>query len=508
MSSTEFADHITESTSPMAAEVVVVEELPALEPIEKSTSVNIQDTPEEVSIIHATTAAQTAPCKPSENDLHIDATTVIHTIQTVKSKFVIVGGQVQRMEQPQTQTEPTSITPPHDLATEEQDLIQFVSKIPPRKALKPSTPPRTPVPQDGEESDGWSTEGEETLDPTTKEPFDAGIEETAEADSVAETTLLTTTGVERPASTPISTEIMDTPVELLDTPMRETKANLIEVTEATVQNPLLNMSLVSATPDITIESQESQVASTESTKSAIDVPPATPTKTDTKYEIVAGKVIKMSDTPKIQTEGLTSGTSSPLNNPAYSIASQPSFESRQVHRRAGSRDLHPTRHRAPYQDHRWNYGARIPKPAEPPEAALKFIQCGEEADAPTIGALVRKNAPWAGAPLHAHTTPVVVGSTGKTVRDKSVSKAASSQPASQQAMQEGPFDPFRWEPEDTLASLKLQFPPLLTSDIDLRHMLFSTPNCFCGKRCARFEGIVPVFVCGTFNNRYSATILF
>ena len=75
----------------------------------------------------------------------------------------------------------------------------------------------------------------------------------------------------------------------------------------------------------------------------------------------------------------------------------------------------------------------------------------------------------------------------------------------QPSVREERFDPFDKESAKNMKHLKEKNCPLLESLDDrlLKSLLEKTPNCFCGKMCARFDGVVPVYVCGTFRRLYT-----
>jgi hypothetical protein len=237
------------------------------------------------------------------------------------------------------------------------------------------------------------------------------------------------------------------------------------------------------------------------------------------YEIVAGQVVRKvpgersrPSTPKIQTDfANTSNTSTPLMSPAQSTVSHHSMD----------HVSHPTR--GVLRRMRGGFSPdgrppRQPRPTPPPKEAKVFVECGDMADKSAVGVLVRANAPWPGSPFHGHpahatrlgspSAEVVVGPSLKDPTDDSVLEHSqfgygSTTPINQCSVRSEVFDPYEKETPRNIKSLKDRKRPLLQdlSDGQLKALLDKPPNCFCEKMCARFDGVVPVYVCGAFRQR-------
>jgi hypothetical protein len=456
-------------------ELPVVEKLPSLETVKAISPAPYIDDKEDAAKFANPTPE---PSQRKENDkLHINATTVIRTVQTVKSRFVIVGGQVQRMETPQMQEKPTSSATSTCIVTKwDHDVASLASRIPPRKMRKEERPIKEPGDYE-DDCDGWSTESED-VDSTPKDL----VNNDAEDGFTHQMTSISSQEQQKETERTTANEVE-----------AESVTHLNVANEETDQIP--EQSSHSTPPSQPVSASAAPVHDAnyssfwDGVKDVPEFRPRTP-RSEGKYEIVAGRVRKIAPaTFKVQTENLIPGASTPLNSPTCSIASQHSLGRRHFNRRSYSRS-----------PPRADVNPKLLSSVEVPSAAKTFVNCGENADVPTIGSLIRKHAPWAGAPLHSHCSPVFVGSTNKAEHSETEFEKPSPPGNLQEAVQQEPFDPFRWEPGGMLESLKAQHPPILATDTNLRQMLFSPPSCFCGKRCSQFEGIVPVYVCGMFSD--------
>ena len=281
---------------------------------------------------------------------------------------------------------------------------------------------------------------------------------------------------------------------------------------ATVSEPVTS---VSTTLDAS-ESTVNTVPATEVEKSV-----SKPVTKYPVYTIVAGQVRKLSvdrsrpSTPVIQTDfANASNSSTPLMSPAQSTLShhsgdQPLRLTRTIHHLGRMRGAGSPDGRQPRQQ----------RPTPPPKEAEVFVECGDMADKSTVGVLVRANALWPGSPFHKYpqghptklgspSTEVVVGPSLKEPTDDSVLEHSqfgygSTTPINQCSVRSEVFDPFEKETPKSLAALKNKKRPLLQdlNDLQIKAILDKPPNCFCEKICARFDGIVPVYVCGAFRQR-------
>lgn len=506
----DITDSMKASISSSSTDIVVVEHLPSLSPVAAEPSPPISDDNPIMQPTRYDTPPKSPSCDHNENDLHIDATTVIHTVQTVKSKFVIVGGKVQRMQSGHSTNEPTSSAAVDEfLLDDEPDVDPSVAKLPPRKKRKLKKRAQRNKEEEAEqESDGWSTEDLNVTE--TAREVSKVVKEESQVDAV-EVDLLTVTAEETHTEDLASSEVMKSLVEPVGISMVVVAEPAQEMDEPISENEISESPIkLEPEPRSTVPVETKANVSDSDAMTAPDPAPTPPMlKVECRYEIVAGKVRKITGAPcKLNTEGAApSNDSTPLMSPAHSATSHHSSEHHTFpHRRRGSRDTFNdflNRSKQPHQDHRRGASTqRAPRMSEPPEAAKRFVDCGQDADLRTIGSLLRNNAPWPGAPHHSHSSPVVVGPTTKSGHEK-VSKGKIKEREGDEkavAEHEEAFDPFRWENSRTVQELKDKYPPLLSTRINLRDVLISAPFCFCGKRCARFDGIVPVYVCGMFND--------
>jgi hypothetical protein len=144
--------------------------------------------------------------------------------------------------------------------------------------------------------------------------------------------------------------------------------------------------------------------------------------------------------------------------------------------------------------------------AHPPESIKKFVECGDMADHQMVETLGREEPHGA-----AHRpAPMFFGATRKRPLEDSSGESSQfrygrTNPINQPSIREEKFDPFGRESEINLRKLKEDHAPLLEYyDSDaITSFLSSPPHCFCLKPCARFDGIVPVYVCGALRNLYT-----
>ena len=232
------------------------------------------------------------------------------------------------------------------------------------------------------------------------------------------------------------------------------------------------------------------------------------------YQIVAGTVVRKESRPstpsKIQIDTANaSGASTPLMSPARSTSSyhRPDHPPPPIRRKeqTQSYDSHMGRVRSIISP---RSGPKI----EAPEAAKKFVECGDMADRGAIGSLTRQRAPWPGSPYHNHQ-PVVFGPEKRHTQDDAITEISQfgygkTTPINQPSVREETFDPFDKESPKSLKQLIEKNTPLLDAldSRGLKTLLEKAPNCFCGKMCARFDGVVPVYVCGCFRRVYVSIV--
>jgi len=325
-------------------------------------------------------------------------------------------------------------------------------------------------------------------------------EEIAQVREVPETT--------KEVETATASNDIETSSAVESPPVTESKEPIPEI--ATVSEPVPSVST-------TLDASESTVNTVSPTD--FQKPVSKAVTKNPAYEIVAGQVVRKvsgdrsrPSTPKIQTDvGNASNTSTPLMSPAQSTASHHSMD----HPSLSTRGL-LGRMRGGFPEGR---PPRQPKAILPPKEAEVFVECGDMADKSAVGVLVRANAPWPGSPFHRHphghatrlgspSAEVVVGPSLKDPTDDSVLEHSqfgygSTTPINQCSVRSEVFDPFEKETPRNLKSLKDKKRPLLQdlNDLQLKGLLDKPPNCFCEKMCARFDGVVPVYVCGAFRQR-------
>ena len=146
-------------------------------------------------------------------------------------------------------------------------------------------------------------------------------------------------------------------------------------------------------------------------------------------------------------------------------------------------------------------------PAEktyPPETIKKFVNCGDMADHQMVESSARGE--FIPAPLP--SSQMFFGSTRKRSLEESsrAFRYGKVNPVNQPSVREEKFDPLSREDEFSLAKLRSENTPFLQlyDAQALATILEVPPNCFCQKACARFDGNVPVYVCGSFKDLYQA----
>jgi hypothetical protein len=238
------------------------------------------------------------------------------------------------------------------------------------------------------------------------------------------------------------------------------------------------------------------------------------------YEIIAGQVYRKGvseksrpPTPsKICADKINaSDTTTP--SPTHSITSNHSSkQSVHCHGRSGrSESFHSIIGRV-----RATISPRSGRQFGAPEAARKFIECGDMADKRVLGSSNGEQASCPDAP-HLRNAPrsaelifgpAVGEAQDEPTPDPSQFGYGKARGVNQPSMREERFDPFDKESAKNLKHLKERSRPLLESVDDhlLKNLLEKAPNCFCGKMCARFDGIVPVYVCGTFRRLYAVSL--
>jgi hypothetical protein len=142
-----------------------------------------------------------------------------------------------------------------------------------------------------------------------------------------------------------------------------------------------------------------------------------------------------------------------------------------------------------------------PRESKTPESANKFVQCGNKAGIGTIASL---------------TIPCRCSHSSHNISPPSFPKGRVNNPQTQKiqdiVQNGGPttasvlkldriveeFDSFSRGGKPKLKQLGRKYP--VFSRYRWVQMFKSSPYCFCGKPCAQFKGIVPVYVCGMFSN--------
>ena len=314
-----------------------------------------------------------------------------------------------------------------------------------------------------------------------------------------------------PLTVPEEVEILfefESPSFVKSPSIEETKEALPVVT--TVSGPITSASTTVDTSEFT----DNKVSPAD-----LEMPTSKPATKNQVYEIVAGQVRKVSpdksrpSTPKIQTEvANTSNNTTPLLSTAQSTA---------FHRFV---DHHPRPRRGSLGRIRYGMSpdgrpARQWRETPTPKEAEVFVECGDMADKSAVGVLVRSNAPWPGSPFHRHPhgqptrlgsppADVIVGPTLNDSGDHSVLEHSQfgygmTTPINQCSVRSGVFDPLENETPKHVSALRDKKRPLLQdlNHTQLKALLDRPPNCFCEKLCTRFDGVVPVYVCGAFGRR-------
>jgi len=416
--------------------------------------------------------------------------------QILKQKFVIRGGTVVR----------TPEIPKVDLSSVEDapisEPMSAVQTHPMRKqGVKTKNFDNESVADYGS-SDGWSTECEEGMESFTPTPV-AG---SATAVSVSDTSHnsefvgaeVQTEDLKGPETPDVT--ISDISVSPLETPSTSTQ----EAIETPIEVDTSDTARETTNKSTAVE------AGTE-TQGSTSLPSVMPEQSGkvrvqrSEYRIISGKVHKVTYTPIDDGGSVITvqhpDAAGPPMSPTLSTSSQQSSEAPTPARRTGtSKPLEGILKRV--------QETLAPKgvPVTTPDAAKKFIECGDMADRVIIGALTRDRAPWPGSPHHTPVEAVVVGQLGAehSVLDPSQFGYGKAKPINQPSVREEKFDPYGHETPKNLKQFKEKYPPLLES-LDtqrLRRLLENDPHCFCDQPCAKFDGIVPVFVCGIFRKKY------
>jgi hypothetical protein len=200
-----------------------------------------------------------------------------------------------------------------------------------------------------------------------------------------------------------------------------------------------------------------------------------PEKENWKYEIRSGKVTKVSTHKSGPSTPSTAQSVPPT--PSDSTTPQPAF-------------TRPPVDRAPSEK------------AFPPESIKKFVDCGDMADHQMVESLARGEF----IPALLPSSQMFFGSTRKRPLEDSsrAFRYGKVNPVNQPSVREEKFDPLSREDGTNLAKLRNENTPLLQlyDSRVLAAILAMPPNCFCQKPCARFDGNVPVYVCGSFKDLY------
>jgi hypothetical protein len=207
------------------------------------------------------------------------------------------------------------------------------------------------------------------------------------------------------------------------------------------------------------------------------------------YQIISGQVRKVTD----RSSPSSPSTQISVDVPSISGTHKPVY-------RPSSFDVTLSRLRAHIGS---EYRPR--RVMQAPDAALKFIECGDMANQQIIGRLVRGAGSRTGSPHEFASSAVFFGPHRKTPDEghspeTSLFGYGKTRLVNQPSVREEPFDPFSREMPKNLKYLQEKNRPLLDSmEIpSIKHMLGGPPLCFCRRACARFDGVVPVYVCGAF----------
>jgi len=143
--------------------------------------------------------------------------------------------------------------------------------------------------------------------------------------------------------------------------------------------------------------------------------------------------------------------------------------------------------------------------AHPPQGIKKFVHCGDMAVDEMADSLACGGSPTIHGPINMFCGPQVrKRHLEDSSRVSSQFRCGKTNPINQPSVREEKFDPFSEESEANLKRLRDEFVPILElhPPVAIASFLSKSPHCFCLKPCARFDGIVPVYVCGSFKSLY------
>jgi hypothetical protein len=473
----------------------------------------------EMVTVSSTPIVDVDSTKPSA-DLHVETTTATPS-RPRQQKYVIVGGKVMPISAVKKTESSVDLPPASDLQRSESPkqtkqtphFAQIGPSHPPRKRFKrQSNVPKSEMTPDREEL-GWSTEGEE--EPAVPRLVASPVEapeiatEVFEIENVSQTTILDD------AVPSVIAEHNEPPEEFPSSPALssveriETSSAIVGSVAAEAEAGMGIGDSCEAIDVLAKPSSTINLAPEGKPESAAIYTVKTSTKTDStsaRYEIVKGVVVRKVSAADSKGNVATAQKSDTTITSITSTPSTPSQPSSGQRRPLSKADLDVRfKHRLRAEI----TSSQVPPPRVNsdvvPGVAEKFGFCGDLADSNTIPKLIRENALWPGAPHYPGAIPVVVGrSQEEPTSDVSQFFNGKTEPINQPSVRQEPFDPFGKESEKSLKQMKENYPTVLDSHDSsaLKHLLSSRPSCFCGTPCAKFDGIVPVYVCGMLRRAY------
>jgi hypothetical protein len=347
-------------------------------------------------------------------------------------------------------------------------------------------------------------EAHSALTATLSEALASLVEDVNQERSVGAEYTTSTTTVEELLQTPAPVEAAPVVIEVNVPQVRESSPSVAESRTATFTHENQSTSTKTATPT-GYQIVEGKVVRKGSFEKSGQSAPSTPVRNRTDNVDRPG--------PSSPSRGRTNSihshhTHTPLASPAHSTSSHVSSEHTNITRTVSRttvpyQQVQATLRGSSHTDRQRH--TRIVEKA--PDAAKKFVECGGMADREMIGSLTRDHSPWPGAPFHQSSSTIVVGPSSLEAKRLGEEATDSSQfgygmtPINQTSIRQEAFDPYGNETGKALKSLKERTKVLSTSGLtpeQFSSLLGNVPDCFCRKRCARFDGIVPVYVCGTF----------
>ena len=499
-------------------------------PIVVSMGANDRIIAEPITSLDSLKYVPSGPFGSLDTEAHVDSSNVIHSDQQkfVKQKFVIIGGHVVPRSQDDSAKQDSALDIP---APESQAPVSHSGNDKFMKPHRKKGKPKKQILHKKSESvtgvsDGWSTEGEgegegegiqvaSQIDEDQSEvpgmltdvsvsksvkvsqiTYEANVQESVNF-NVDEITGAIGAGNSATTTVDIEQEhkSLSAKIDHYSTTMYSTKDHVQPLNEDTVGEIEVIPDTVPFSSPVSENFVQTTMDTSDTAVSSAEIEKKPQNITAKGYEIVSGavrKVLTPAAPSNLQIDtAIASGTSTPLMSPARSISSHHSAEHQVPFQRkreqTQSYDSMVSRVRAMISP---PYGPTVSTPG----AAKKFVECGDMADKRVVGFLTRDR-----------NSSLVFGPVTKENVEEPIVEASQfaygkATPINQPSVREEAFDPFDKETPKSLKQLLEKNPPILDflNTNSLRSLLEKRPNCFCGKKCAHFDGIVPVYVCGAF----------